>query len=223
MSVLQQFTSNSGPPLAPPPPAATPAATSLPQQITEHAGMSLHPALLWHNQWRAFPEQAFTDPALRGSEESQATLFHSTGEPVLPEWIRIAKPQETRERATEWHFTFGGVSLQEGRLAGSTLGTLEQAYVLEDRSGTPAFIKRHGLLDLLLVAREPLSSAFGEGAVKKLTLVEYDEGFVTLFCFVMVPGDLDQARRALNSFDESWWLAHSHEAGGNLNFDFELI
>jgi hypothetical protein len=105
----------------------------------------------------------------------------------------------------------------------STLEALEQAYVLEDRSAIPAFIKGNRLLELLLVAQEPLTSAFGEATVKKLTLVEDDEGFVTLFCFVLVPGGLDEARSALNSFDESWWLAHSHEAGGKLNFDFELI
>jgi hypothetical protein len=105
----------------------------------------------------------------------------------------------------------------------STLEALEQAYVLEDRSAIHAFIKRNRLLELLLVAQEPLTSAFGEATVKKLTLVEDGEGFVTLFCFVLVPGGLDEARRALNSFDESWWLAHSHEAGGKLNFDFELI
>jgi len=101
--------------------------------------------------------------------------------------------------------------------------TLDQAYVLEDRTAIPEFIKRNRLLELLLEARGPLVSAFGEAAVKKLTLVEDDEGFVTLFCLVMVPGDLDEARGALNSFDETWWLPHSHEAGGKLNFDFELI
>jgi len=108
-------------------------------------------------------------------------------------------------------------------LGSSALATLEQAYVLEDRSAIPAFIERNRLLELLLEAREPLASAFGEATVKKLILVEDDEGFVTLFCSVLVPGSSDEARRALDLFDESWWLAHSHQAGGKLNFDFELI
>jgi hypothetical protein len=114
-------------------------------------------------------------------------------------------------------------SLLEEPLAGSALRTLEQAYVLEDRSAIPAFIRRNRLLEHLLEARAPLTSAFGEAAVKKLTLVEDDEGFVTLFCLILVPGGLDEARRALDSFDESWWLARSHEAAGKLNFDFELF
>ncbi len=105
----------------------------------------------------------------------------------------------------------------------SPLGTLEQVYVLEDRSAIPAFIKRNQLLNLLLEAREPLTCAFGEATAKKLALVEDDEGFVTLFCSVLVPGSSDEARRALDSFDERWWLARSREADGKLNFDFELI
>ena len=105
----------------------------------------------------------------------------------------------------------------------SVLEALEQAYVIEDRSAIPAFIKRNRLLELLLAAREPLTSAFGEATVKKLTLVEDDEGFVTLFCSVLVPGSSDEARRALDSFDESWWLARSGQAGGKLNFDFDLV
>jgi hypothetical protein len=72
-------------------------------------------------------------------------------------------------------------------------------------------------------AREPLTRAFGEATVKKLTLVEDDEGFVTLFCLILTPWSLEEAQRELNSFDESWWLAHAYEAYGKLNFDFELI
>jgi hypothetical protein len=114
-------------------------------------------------------------------------------------------------------------SLWEEPLVGSALRTLEQAYVLEDPSAILAFIKRNGLLEPLLEAWAPLSSAFGEAAVKKLTLVEDDEGFVTLFCLILFPAELEEARRALDSFDETWWVTRSHEAGGKLNFDFELI
>lgn len=105
----------------------------------------------------------------------------------------------------------------------SSLGGLEQAYVLEDRSGIAAFIKRNRLLELLIEARGPLAAAFGESAVKKLALVEDDEGFITLFCLILIPGSSDEARRALNSFDETWWLARSGQVGGKLNFDFDLV
>lgn len=97
-------------------------------------------------------------------------------------------------------------------------------YLVEDPSAISGFIKRNRVIEgLLMEAQGPLNAAFGQESIKKLTLVEDDEGFVTLFCFIMVPGDLENARRALNSFDQSWWLARSHEAHGKLNFDFELI
>jgi hypothetical protein len=114
-------------------------------------------------------------------------------------------------------------SLLEEPIAGSALRSLEQGYVLEDRSAILAFIKRNGPLELLLEACGPLTSAFGEAAVKKLTLVEDDEGFVTLFCLILFPGGLEEARRALNSFDESWWLARAGQVGGKLKFDFDLV
>jgi hypothetical protein len=115
------------------------------------------------------------------------------------------------------------ITYSQAPLVGSALRTLEQAYVLEDRSAIRTFIERNRLLEPLLEARGPLTSAFGEAAVKKLTLVEDDEGFVTLFCLILVPGSLEEARRALNSFDESWWLARSGQVGGKLNFDFDLV
>jgi hypothetical protein len=163
-----------------------------------------------------------TDPAVGGSEGLQLAYFHGRGVPSLAEWIKALGGSKPREQAIELHHTLWGVSHQE-HFVGSALRPLEQAYVLEDRSAIPAFIKQYRLLEPLLEARGPLTAAFGEATVKKLTLVEDDEGFVTLFCFVLVPGGLDEARWALNSFDDSWWLAHSHETGGKLNFDFELV
>lgn len=103
------------------------------------------------------------------------------------------------------------------------LKELERLYVLEDCSAVASFIRQNRLLELLLEARDPLNAAFGEGAVKKLTLVEDDEAFETLFCLVLVPGELGQARLALESFDDGWWLAHCDRAAGKLNFDFDLI
>ena len=124
-------------------------------------------------------------------------------------------PETTQSETTYLHL--------EEPLAGSALGTLKEAYVLEDRSAIPAFITRNRLLELLLEARGPLTSSFGEAAVKKLTLVEDDEGFVTLFCLILVPDGMEEARQALDSFDESWWLARSGQVGGKLNFDFDLV
>jgi hypothetical protein len=103
------------------------------------------------------------------------------------------------------------------------LEQLKNFYIFEDHSAVTAFIEQNRLRGLLEQAREPLNAAFGEAALKKLTLVTDDEGSKTLFCLVRVPGDMQEARRALRSFDQRWWLGRSTQAAAKLNFDFELV
>jgi len=105
----------------------------------------------------------------------------------------------------------------------SVLALLEGTYVIENRREVAQFVEENQLGGLLKQARDPINKAFGRKAVKTLTVVEDDEGFRTLFCLVMIPGDMQEARNALKAFDEEWWLQHSPKVGGKLNFDFELI
>jgi hypothetical protein len=100
---------------------------------------------------------------------------------------------------------------------------LDTTYLIENRPEVARFIEENRLRTILLEARQPLNAAFGERPVKTLTLIRDDEGFDTLFCLVMVPGDMQEARHALRSFDQKWWLARSAEAAGRLNFDFQLV
>ncbi len=95
--------------------------------------------------------------------------------------------------------------------------------MIEDRSAVAAFVTENRLHGLLFQARSALNAAFGEAALKTLALVRDDEGLVTLFCLVLIPGDMREARLALRSFDQRWWLARSTQAAGKLNFDFELV
>ncbi|MBI1956182.1 MAG: hypothetical protein HYS38_07285 [Acidobacteria bacterium] len=100
---------------------------------------------------------------------------------------------------------------------------LEDVYVIDNRSAVAAFIEQNRLRGLLLQAREPLDVAFGKATVRTLTLVQDDEGFETLFCLILFYGDMNDARLALRSFDQRWWLARADQAVGKLNFDFELV
>lgn len=100
---------------------------------------------------------------------------------------------------------------------------LQKIYVIDDASRVSSFVRWNRLRGLLLEAGEPLDSAFGAGAVKRLSLSGDEEGSLTLFCLVMWPGDMREARRALRVFDEQWWLARCQQAAGKLNFDFELV
>ena len=66
-------------------------------------------------------------------------------------------------------------------------------------------------------------AAGNDAALKRLALVDDDEGVVTLFCLVAVYGDTRDARLALRSFDQQWWLGHCDQTSGKLNFDFDLV
>jgi hypothetical protein len=103
------------------------------------------------------------------------------------------------------------------------LSALEEVYVFEERARVGGFVQRNRLRNLLLEARDPLIATFGETAVRKLSVVEDDEGSETLFCSIGVSGSLDEARRALTSFDQGWWLDRCANVSRKLNFDFELI
>lgn len=107
--------------------------------------------------------------------------------------------------------------------ADSTTADLQKRYVIDDASRVAAFVRWNRLRGLLLEAKGQLDAAFGEAAIKRLLLVNDDEGSLALFCLVIVPGDMEEAVRALRSFDEQWWLARCEQAAGRLNFDFELV
>lgn len=100
---------------------------------------------------------------------------------------------------------------------------LDEIYVWDDRLPVLRFVEENRLRGLLLEARQALDSAFGDVAIRTLSLVRDDEGFDTLFCLVRTRSELEVANRALQEFDEQWWLQHSGEAHGNLNFDFDLV
>lgn len=115
------------------------------------------------------------------------------------------------------------LNCNRGMPSDHVVADLQKTFVIDDASRVAAFVRWNRLRGLLLEAKDALDSVFGEAAVKRLSLVSDDEGSLTLFCLVMVPGDMEEARRALRSLDQQWWLARSEQAGGKLNFDFELV
>ncbi len=221
MSALPQFANSPDQPRVPPPCAPAPTPTWLSGQSTKQPKPSATMAPFKFVQWQARSQQVSPYLPPRAWEKAFVMEYH-TILGAIDEQIRLLEHPKPPERAGEFQYRqWEGRDRAVGR--DLVLMELERVYVFEDRAEVAEFIQRNRLRELLLEARGPLNAAFGERAVKKLTLVEDDEGFVTLFCFVLVPGGLDEARWALNSFDERWWLAQSHEAGGKLNFDFELI
>jgi hypothetical protein len=106
----------------------------------------------------------------------------------------------------------------------SPVQELDQVYVLEGREAVDSFVQTNPtVLDILRVSSAQLDKFFGPQASKVLRVVEDDEGASTLFCFVRFSGHLADAMRALEAFDECWWLERCAPVAGRLNFDFELV
>ena len=221
MNALPQFTNFLEQPRVPPPCAPPPIPTRLWGQLTEQPRPSAHTAPLRFIQWQT-PSQQVSPDFSPPEREVAYVIVYRARVAALDEQIRPLEYPKPPERAHEFQY-FPWEGTNRGLRRHLALNELEQAYVFEDRSAVPAFIERNRLRELLLEAREPLNAAFGVGAVKRLTLAEDDEGFTTLFCLVLIAGDMRAARLGLRSFDEHWWLARSGQAGGKLNFDFELI
>ena len=106
--------------------------------------------------------------------------------------------------------------------APTDIGALEAGYVIENRAAVEGYLERNRVQGVLLEAEAPLNSTFGPKTIKLLRLLCDDEGFETLFCLLLVHGDLRQAQEALRRFDEGWWLTRGALFAGRLNFDFEL-
>jgi hypothetical protein len=153
-------------------------------------------------------------------------------QPTLPHFVRptegisaeiqagvLRKPPRS-VAGVYWH---DAEEARQEPLSAGIAKALEEIYVMEDRGSVIRFIAENRLRGLLVQARQPLNEAFGEEAVKILTLVQDDEdGSLALFCLVRVSGQLQEARQTLRKFDRDWWLAKSQQAAGILNFDFEL-
>lgn len=119
--------------------------------------------------------------------------------------------------------------LQENRLLQSpvavkktVLDSLQSSYVIDNRTEVASFIENNQLTGVLVRAIDPIQKAFGTSTLRKLTILEDDDGDRTLFCLVAFPGTLEDAQTALDSFDRDWWVSNAKYAS-KLNFDYRLV
>jgi len=218
MSALPQLTCYSEEQRVPSSHVPPPAQIWLGQQWTEQRVWQAQPQQFEHTQWaETYRQVALVDWVFQDA----LVIGNRTGSAANYERIQVARLPTLTEQAGELKYLTGRYYQEASKDLG--LMELEQLYVLEDRSKVVEFIEQNRLRELLIEAVGPLNAAFGEAVVKKLTLLEDDEGFETLFCLALIPGDMHQAMLALKSFDERWWLARSGRVGGKLNFDLELV
>jgi len=104
------------------------------------------------------------------------------------------------------------------------LHTLHQHYTIldDDRTITGLLQAEPALYSLLVDAVEPLQHAFGDKRLVYIRVQSCDEGSL-LKVAVWLPANFgDDPERALQAFDEEWWLNNCHRSGGALVFDYEM-
>jgi hypothetical protein len=140
---------------------------------------------------------------------------------VIPEKQPVASNEARKQSRTLILLNWS--ALDQDKPSADDANSLSATYVIENRVATGAFVRRNHLWGLLLDAVTPLKDKFGPESIKVLTLVTDDEGSESLFCLIMAPGGMVEARQQLRAFDEDWWIEHAVLSAGKLNFDIELI
>jgi len=105
----------------------------------------------------------------------------------------------------------------------ATINEVVKLYQTPEDPSVATFLQEHPALpQLLLQAAPKLKRCFGNAALTLRAPVDED-GSQTLYAVVLWPGDVTEVRRALDKFDDSWWIANSGHAAAFLSFTYELI
>lgn len=106
----------------------------------------------------------------------------------------------------------------------AALAELRKQYVLPGDSSVLDYLREHRAIPQLLILATPqLKSHFGTAAVFTLRAPIDESGVRTLYAVAMWPGNVRDAKNALDRFDDAWWIANSRQASGNLYFTYELV
>ena len=104
------------------------------------------------------------------------------------------------------------------------LQTLHQYYTImdDDRTIIELLQEEPELYPLLLEAVEPLQKAFGNKRLVYIRVQTSDEDSILKVAIWLPASFGDDPERALQAFDEDWWLKNCHRSGSALVFDYEM-
>jgi hypothetical protein len=106
----------------------------------------------------------------------------------------------------------------------AALAEVRRYFVLPADASVSTFLSGHrAITQILLEAAVQLRACFAPTAVFNLRAPIDESGSQTLYVVAMWPGSLQDVRRALATFDDTWWFAHSRRALGYLAFTYELV
>jgi hypothetical protein len=107
---------------------------------------------------------------------------------------------------------------------GLLIDRIQKDYVLEDRVKVRSFLEdRPSLPQILLEAVAHLKESFGTNVTLQLQVPLEEEVPASIYAVVLWTGGLQEARAALQRFDDSWWRESSKKASGRIVFDYQLV
>jgi hypothetical protein len=106
----------------------------------------------------------------------------------------------------------------------AVLNNVRRCFVMPQDSSVVTFLQDHKTIpQILLEAIDRLRASFGIDTLFALKVLTEEGGPRMLYGVAMWPGSVEDARRALANFDDTWWIAHSRQASGHLTFTYELV
>jgi hypothetical protein len=101
---------------------------------------------------------------------------------------------------------------------------VSKSYMMPRDNSVQDFLHSHRVLPQLLMEALPrLQEIFGDATVFTLRAASDEYGWQNLFVDALWPGDAADAYADLDRFEDEWWVANCHVAGGHLNFTYRLV
>jgi hypothetical protein len=156
-------------------------------------------------------------------------------QPFATEWRRKASQASASvfDQTTvspEPLFDLGGIAGYETQMADffqickEQFEVLRTNYVFDPADGVRSFLEGHrAVSEVLMEAVTELRRCFGSNAILQLQLLDNEGTSAAIYGIVLWQGDLQSARAALQTFDETWWIESSRRAAGRIVFDYQLV
>ena|SRR6185312_8513974 len=100
---------------------------------------------------------------------------------------------------------------------------VRKCYVMPSDPSVEVFFRRSRSLPHLLVEAVPHLRRFFGDTVFALRHTSDEYGFQVLMVDALWPGEARDAERAIDAFEDAWWIGNSRSAFGGLIFTYRLV
>jgi hypothetical protein len=104
----------------------------------------------------------------------------------------------------------------------TTLQSLKKFFVFTKTPDIENFLWSYRMLAPIILEAAPHFQSFFPDSPIALDVMTEEGPTRTIYAIAQWPGDRTNARKALNAFEENWWLENLPKAAGRIVFDYEL-